>query len=260
MSLLHSAYLKLPREWRNKLRYFLRFRSVRSHVTKVLAPAGADSEVVAVLRRRSPIDLVVHVGAHLAEEGWLYESLGAKTVLWIEADPELFLRLSQKIEARSSGSTTHMPYQALVSEIDDAEFQLRRYSNDGASNSIYSLSEDFQRELPSLTETGEVITVRSETLPTILENVGIDMANFSRSLLVLDVQGHELAVLKGSSASLTYAFALICVEVSMESVYVGGASGDDVIRWLSNCGFQPVTSVPSLHGDLLMERSPEVIA
>ena len=40
-----------------------------------------------LMHRLAPVDLIVHVGAHWGEEAEFYESCGAATVLWIEADP-----------------------------------------------------------------------------------------------------------------------------------------------------------------------------
>ena len=35
-----------------------------------------------LMRRRAPVDLVVHIGAHFAEDAGFYEECGARTVLW----------------------------------------------------------------------------------------------------------------------------------------------------------------------------------
>ena len=43
-----------------------------------------------IIRKEKPLDLIVHVGAHYAEDRFFYEELGAKDVLWIEADPNTY--------------------------------------------------------------------------------------------------------------------------------------------------------------------------
>lgn len=253
----HIVYRKVPERCRFIPRLLLRLRWVRPLVLREVAGTSLDSEITSSMRAHSPIDLVVHVGAHLAEESWLYETLGAKTVLWIEADPLLYSRLVKKVQVRASSTPLHVAHLGLISDCDGVDMVLRRFSNDGASNSVYALSEDYAKTSPTLSETGETVEVLSQTLSSALREQGIYIKDYLNPLLVIDVQGHELAVLKGVSADLISTFNLVCVEVSMESVYEGGAKGGDVITWLTSNGFFPVTSIPDVHGDVLLLRRHE---
>lgn len=61
-----------------------------------------------LMARRAPIDQIVHVGAHFAEDAEFYEACGAETVLWIEADPTTFDKLV-KILAERDGTCRQWP-------------------------------------------------------------------------------------------------------------------------------------------------------
>jgi len=55
-----------------------------------------------LMQRLAPVDLIVHVGAHFAEDAAFYEACGAQTVLWIEADPDTYAKLTKVKIGRAS--------------------------------------------------------------------------------------------------------------------------------------------------------------
>lgn len=254
MQSLHRLYHRVPKTWRLRLAPVVRIPLVRSLASKAILRSGENDEIRRALRDASPIELVVHVGAHLAEEDWLYESLGATTVVWIEADPKLFKRMSQRLSSKENAAARHIAHQALVSEHPGDSVVLRRYSNDGASNSVYTPTDSFKQAWPGLKETGEAVVVSTSTLGDILQKHKITVSAFTRSLLVLDVQGHELSVLRGATGELVSQFSLICVEISSEEIYAGGADGREVLNWLNRAGFTPRTAIPVFHGDVLLAK------
>lgn len=212
------------------------------------------SEIKNKLVSFSPIDLIIHVGAHLGQELDFYESLNPKKVLWIEADPDLFLRLKNNLN--NSINNIHITHLALVSSELNKELILKRYSNDGASNSVYHQTENFNFIWPSIYEIQEEITIKSQTLKSIIEYYNININDFSNSLLVLDVQGHELDVLLGAE-ELIECFNYICTEISLIPIYKGGCSGEDVIEFLNKHNFITITQLPqnpSKHDDVLLKR------
>lgn len=214
-----------------------------------------EDPIVKELRSNSPIQLVVHVGAHLAEEVWHYESLGAVTVVWVEADPDLFIRLQERLTSLPASETEHLTVCALASSTTGATLTLNRYSNDGASNSVYRSSPNLRRLWPHLSETGSRVDLSTRTLADILGGLGVRLDLYQCSLLVLDVQGHELDVLDGAGMALVGAFTYVCSEVSFEDVYEEAPKGWAVLEWLQGAGFEPVTSLPAIHGDILLRRA-----
>ncbi|MEY8841246.1 hypothetical protein AB9K41_19635, partial [Cribrihabitans sp. XS_ASV171] len=112
---------------------------------KKLVPASwrkhfRASKYELLMERRAPIDLIVHVGAHFAEDADFYESCGAETVLWIEADPDTHAKLQQILAARS-GPVRHLTELALVSASSGEELSFNRFTGDGSSSSVHSSTE-----------------------------------------------------------------------------------------------------------------------
>lgn len=73
------------------------------------------------------------------------------------------------------------------------------------------------------------------------------------NLLFMDVQGMELEALKGFGKFLHY-FDGICVELSLNPVYKGEASGNEVSNWLADKGFARISDIQK-HDDVLFVRT-----
>lgn len=208
-----------------------------------------------LMERLAPVDLIVHVGAHWAEDAALYESYGAKTVLWIEADPDTFAKLTAVLAARS-GQTCHLAECALVSATAGDALSFHRFKGDGSSSSVHTSTETLRKRFPEAGESGEVLEMTTRTLPEILARHGVDLAAAGRAMLVVDVQGHELSVLSGLGPGLA-AFSLCKCEVSRVPMYAGGAMFDQIDAHFRAVGFHLAShryaQVPR-HGDVLYLR------
>ena len=228
---------------------------------KRLVPAGwrkyfRASKYELLMERLAPVDLIVHVGAHWAEDADRYEGYGARTVLWIEADPDTYARLTQVLAARAPGGARHLAECALVSATEGQTLSFHRFNGDGSSSSVYGSTDTYRARFPDSRETGEVIEMRTQSLPQILARHGIDPAAVRRPMLVVDVQGHELSVLQGIGQGLA-AFELVKCEVSRVPMYAGGALFPDIDAHFQAHGFRLVSHararVPR-HGDVLYRR------
>lgn len=207
------------------------------------------------MQQLSPVDLIIHVGAHWAEDAEVYEQYGAKTVLWIEADPTTYDKLCNVVAERK-GETRHLTECALVSSSDGQELEFHRYNNDGASSSVYSTTDTFKARFPNSFETGEVIAMQTRSLPDILAAHGIDLGQANRAMLVLDVQGHEYSVLQGLG-DLLQQFHLCKCEVSRIPVYDGGAQFPELDAHFRQHDFKLISHWYALvprHGDVLYQR------
>lgn len=209
-----------------------------------------------MMDRLAPVDLVVHVGAHWAEDATLYEGYGAKSVLWIEADPDTYAKLTTVLTAHD-GPARHMAENALVSASDGDALSFHRFKGDGASSSVHRATDTLKARFPEAGETGEVLEMTTRSLPEILARHKIDPTQALRPLLVLDVQGHEFEVLKGLGDGLE-AFELCKCEVSRVPMYDGGATFDQIDAHFRAHGYRLVShrypQVPR-HGDVLYRRS-----
>ena len=100
--------LKMKRRLKNTARNIL-FGKPPNRSRDYLASAG-------------PFELVVHVGAHIGQEAELYRSLGAQHVIWIEGDPDTYVRLVAelaKVERQGARPIKHETVCALVSDATD---------------------------------------------------------------------------------------------------------------------------------------------
>lgn len=208
-----------------------------------------------LMRRLTPVDLIVHVGAHWAEDADFYEECGARTVLWIEADPDTFAKLQKVLGART-GLARHLAECALVSASEGETLGFHRFRGDGASSSVHRATEELTARFPNAGETGEVLEMTTRSLPEILARHGLDVTAARRPMLVVDVQGHEYEVLKGLGEGLR-AFAMCKCEVSRVPIYNGGAKFEEIDAHMKSMGFHLAShryvQVPR-HGDVLYLR------
>ncbi len=208
-----------------------------------------------LMQRLAPVDLIVHVGAHWAEDAAFYEACGARTVVWIEADPDTYTGLRQAL-ARRGGATRHLTENALVSATAGEVAAFHRFNGDGSSSSMHTSTTTYRTRFPDSQETGEVLQLRTRTLPEILAGHDVEVAAATRPMLVVDVQGHELAVLRGLGRGLA-AFSLCKCEVSRVAMYEGGAMFTEIDAHMKASGFRLAShryiQVPR-HGDVLYLR------
>jgi FkbM family methyltransferase len=210
------------------------------------------------LRGAGEIELVVHVGAHLAQEADGYRALGARRIIWIEGDPETYARLVQRLETVKpiDASVDHVAICALVSETEAQPIAFHRFNNDGASSSVYPPTECLKRRWPSLDTMGKAVELRTRTLESILDQIGLEPSSKARSLLVLDVQGHEAAVLAGMGRYVRH-FELCECEISKEPIYEGGALYADIKTIFDAMGYDLVSHCEATlpwHGDVIFRR------
>lgn len=228
-------------------------RSVKRIAPQSLRKYFRASKYELLMERSAPVDLIVHVGAHWGEDAEFYEKCGAKTVLWIEADPDTYAKLTDVLAQRNGGTTRHLCENALVSAQDDQVLTFHRFNGDGASSSVYQATQTTRDRFSHVRETGEVLELPTRTLPEIMRIHGIDPTQALRSMLVLDVQGHELAILTGLGPLLAQ-FDLCKCEVSRVPMYEGGAVFEDIDAHMKSHDFSLKSHryalVPS-HGDVL---------
>jgi FkbM family methyltransferase len=160
-----------------------------------------------VARYQIPRRGVVHVGAHIGEEAECYERNGIHDVTWVEANPEVVPRLRAQVEPYG-----HRVVEALLADrAAEIPFHI---TNNQQSSSILELGRH-RHEHPEVVVT-ETILLRSRTLDELCEAEHIG----EFPLLVMDIQGAELLVLKGAAAALAQVDYLY-LEVSEQPLYIG---------------------------------------
>ncbi len=136
---------------------------------------------------------VIHVGASRGQEGNVYEE-NDLDVVWIEPVPEVFEILKSNIQSHPKQHA----YQYLVTGEDDKEYEFHISNNRGESSSILELKDSVK--LWPYVSYVKTIVLKGITLPTLCKREGIDVSRYNA--LVLDTQGTELSILKGSKSIL----------------------------------------------------------
>lgn len=183
---------------------------------------------------QSPIDFVLHVGADKGQESYFYEYLGVRMVIWIEPDKRTFPNLEKRVNKHTRSQ--QIAINKLVSQFDGAKLYLNLYTISGA-NSVHELNE--VRTLPGKSiPTGTRVLFESTTISRIIEEQKLDFTTLGKSLLVLDIQGHELAALKGMKKEHLDNFNLIMCEVSKIEIYRNAATFKEIHDFLTQRNFK----------------------
>lgn len=174
---------------------------------------------------------VVHVGANIGQERELYRAHGLN-VLWVEPIPEVFAQLTTNI----SGFEKQRALQALVTDVDDQQYEFHIANNSGASSSILNFKQ--HRDIWPGVEYTATVSLRSVTLATLLNREQIDAGQYNA--LIMDTQGSELLVLRGSLPVLT-TFDFIKTEVPDFESYEGCCQLSDIDAFMTEHGYKEVS-------------------
>ena len=144
---------------------------------------------------------IIHVGAHRGEEVNEYEDLGAKKVIWVEANPDVFEEMRVNLE-NSDAALESCAFQYAASNVDHETVDFHLYygpdaqymrGNKGCS-SLLKTSGRFSSWYKG------TIQVETITLDTLLQENDFKYSDFE--YLNMDVQGAEILVLHGADELL----------------------------------------------------------
>jgi FkbM family methyltransferase len=178
---------------------------------------------------------VMHVGAHLGEEKEYYEASGMLPVHWIEAREDL-VREMQKFLLPPQHYVEH----ALLWRESNVLLKMNVASN-SQSSSILPLA-DHRIQYPHINYVG-TIEMRTKTLDDLLDD-GIEC-----EMIVLDLQGAELEVLKGLTGMRWAKIKWIYTEIFTKELYENCARLSEIDTFLAKQGFRRIfTRMQRDHG------------
>jgi FkbM family methyltransferase len=172
---------------------------------------------------------VIHVGASNGQERDLYNKYPV-SVLWVEAIPAVYQTLLNNLQNYPRQKAVN----ALITDRDGDFHDFHISNNSGESSSIYEFH-DHKAIWPEVSFTG-TIRLRSATLPAVLNNAGIKSSDFD--VLVLDVQGAELLVVKGAGSALD-SIKFVKAEAADFESYKGACTVATLSQALEQRGFVP---------------------
>jgi FkbM family methyltransferase len=186
---------------------------------------------------------IIHIGANDGQELAWYVTKGYRPILAFEPHPVAFAELKKHywnhalLWPLALGATTGI-LKLNIPEDGDTE-----------KSSKYKTIPTEGHEWTSI-PAGSTIEVNVVRFELWVEKGGIDLAPFNT--VVIDVQGMELEVLNGFGVHLNR-FDFLIVECSKVPVYDGEAPAQQVIDWLEEKGFIPLTPVEE-HDDIIFKR------
>jgi FkbM family methyltransferase len=170
---------------------------------------------------------VIHVGANHAAEAREYDAYGKVPVAFFEPVPAVY----EKAVKATAPFPNQRVFHACCADVDGREVTFNVSSNAGASSSMFPLGRHAQ-VTPGVTYVDSIAlkTCRVETI--LKEHYRLDDFN----LAVIDTQGADFLVLKGFGRFIDYIDA-IYIEVSDTPLYEGGATFDEIYRYLNDLDY-----------------------
>lgn len=182
---------------------------------------------------------VIHAGAHFGQEAERFRSCGIEDVLWIEANPEIIGELRANVERFG-----HRVAQACLAATSGEVIRLNvadsaSGDNRGMSSSVLPFGTHLDR-YPNVSYVSHI-----ELTTSTLDAVVAEHAATGSNLLVLDVQGYELHVLRGAAETLRHTDCIYS-EINVDELYRGGALLPELDGFLAQRGF--ARAATRMHG------------
>lgn len=176
----------------------------------------------AIRRYNMKIRGIIHIGAHYGEEHDDYLRCRVQDIIYIEPGRAAFEELKKRFY--TNGHVAIYPY--AMGAFNGTAILNTETENAGQSNSILKPKKHLQ-EHPNITFQGT---------PEMVEVRRLDDLEFNRlkyNMLMLDVQGYELEVLKGGVETLK-SIDYIYTEVNRREMYEDCAQIEDLDGFLSD--------------------------
>ena len=179
---------------------------------------------------------IIHVGAHRGEELEQYADMGAKTVIWVEPNPDLFKEMKHFLTSVGASIDSHA-FEYAVSDVDhdNVDFHLYYGPDAGFMRGNKGCSSLLKAKGRFESWHQETIKVETITIDTLLTENDFKPSDFQ--LLNLDVQGAELLALKGASEVLKYVKYVATEATWQNPDYVDNVMYDDLKSFLESKGF-----------------------
>lgn len=198
---------------------------------------------------------IIHVGAHRGEELDSYYNLGAKNLIMIEPNPEVFQEMQDLISNRNYDIDIKTFMIACDNKISEEDLHLiygpdagYMVGNKGCSSFLKPISNRLKEWYKN------TIKVKTISLDTLFEDNNLIFKDYQ--FLNIDVQGAELRVLEGAQKVLQNV-NYINIEVTWNNFdYENNSTLAEVENFISSLGFTMVKleKMTSDWGDALFKR------
>lgn len=169
---------------------------------------------------------VLHIGANVGEEAPVYDRLGVKKQIWIEGNPETFLKLKTNVAYNPQALALNY---VIGDENKPVTFHIA--NNGSQSSSVLDLGHH-KIDHPDVHFIGDIETTMHRIDSIDLNLEGVDFLN-------IDLQGAEMLALLGMGKLLDQ-FRWAYLEVNKAEEYIGCAQIDAMDVFMRNKGFRRV--------------------
>lgn len=174
---------------------------------------------------------IFHIGASHGEEMEEYLKNGIERQIWIEAIPEVFEKLKQKLEPYPWAK----PINACISNKIGERVKFNITNNDGQSSSFLPMKDHLTAHPDvKVVNTIELVTTTADQLASFLD---LEIALYD--FLNIDLQGAELMALQGFARNLAK-INYIYIEVNEKELYEGCPHKAEIDAFLLQHGFEGV--------------------
>ena len=175
---------------------------------------------------------VIHAGGHEAEERLFYEEIGAKAVLWVEANQVLAEQLKAQFGIQKEGGTAHTVVHAAAWSREYANPLSLHVASTGPSSSLLPFATHAD-VYPDITYVGDQL-VRATPIDEIVRRHQFYHLN---TFLNLDIQGAEWEALVGAVTTLRDQVTYVYTEVNERELYRGCKRIEHIDMLLDSLGF-----------------------
>jgi FkbM family methyltransferase len=173
---------------------------------------------------------ILHVGASEAQEAEAYHALGISRMIFVEAIPEVYIRMLSNISRYPNAEGIN----ACVSDTSTKGVTFNIANNSGQSSSLLEFG--LHRALhPEVEFSG---TMKTNTVR--IDELGLDLKDVD--YLVTDLQGCDLRAIKGMG-TLIDGFQAVYSEVNRGQTYINNDTIEEMDEYLGQQGFDRVEMV-----------------
>lgn len=199
---------------------------------------------------------VIHVGSHIMSEIMNYVPQFGKGI-FIEAQPPIMHELESNLAfANRNYGRQYRAVNALITNEDDMHYDYHTFR---IKEEVYSGQGSIYPPGPEgpypwggdITAMDNKLPLKSVRMATLIKNLGINMAEYP--ILILDVQGAELEVLKSFDAYIDHVRIMV-VEISKTELYKGGVLFDELDAFITGKGFAIRAPPESDSCDVIYDR------
>lgn len=207
----------------------------------------------AVAKHRIQIKGVIHVGAHFGQEYPIYKELGIDSIIFIEPCQKAFTVLKDLFTDTPGVSLLNYACGAIKG---DAIMNVEQ-ANQGMSNSLLAPAKHLE-QYPSIqfTDKEQVRVITLDELLQMRDQIlrDFDTPVIKANLLIMDVQGYELEVLKGAPETLQH-IDYIYTEINRDEVYEGCAKVWEMDAFLKDFTRVETSWAGGAWGDAIYRRN-----